>query len=109
MIFLFVNLIYDPTNKSAEDDRKLAEMSMLQLQQYFDYKGLEKFKQLRHVLVHIEGVAKSVLEDVRVPRPPKAGGAQTKPAFESPSFPSDLSPPIDVFAVSFGQESVSRS
>ncbi|KAI1194670.1 hypothetical protein F5X97DRAFT_310329 [Nemania serpens] len=105
MIFLFVNLIYDPTNKSAEDDRKLAEMSMLQLQQYFDYKGLEKFKQLRHVLVHIEGVAKSVLEDVRVPRPPKAGGAQTKPAFESPSFPSDLSPPIDVFAVSFGQES----
>lgn len=108
MTFIFVSLIYDPTNKSAEDDRTLAELSMLQLQKYFDYKGLEKFKQLRHVLVQIEGMAKSVLKNVRSSRSHKAG-AQPKPAFGSTFLPSVSSPPVDVFDVSFGQNLVSSS
>ncbi|KAI1112302.1 hypothetical protein F5Y14DRAFT_422232 [Nemania sp. NC0429] len=128
MTFLFVNLIYDPRSPSAEEDRRLAELSMLQLQKYFDYKGLEKFKQLRHVLVQIEGTAKAVLKDVRLsssssrpptttagapPPPPPlpqpaAAPSQPRPTFESTFLPSALPlspPPVDVFDVSFGQDS----
>ncbi|KAJ2973005.1 hypothetical protein NUW58_g9051 [Xylaria curta] len=49
--FVLVNLIYHPADERAQSDQKLAELSMLHLQKYFDYKGLEQFKQLRHVLV----------------------------------------------------------
>ncbi|TGJ83389.1 hypothetical protein E0Z10_g5373 [Xylaria hypoxylon] len=78
MTFIFVNLIYHPTSKSAGSDQKLAELSMLQLQKYFDYKGLEKFKQLRHVLVQMESMAKSVVS-----------AARSSEASVQPSYPFD--------------------
>ncbi len=37
----------------AESDQKLAELSTLQLQKYFDHKGLEKFNQLLHMLLEL--------------------------------------------------------
>lgn len=70
--FVFVNLIHHPTSRFAADDHKLAELSMVQLQKYFDYKGLEKFKQLRHVLMQIEAMAKSVLKDTELSLAPAA-------------------------------------
>ncbi|KAI1751389.1 hypothetical protein F4782DRAFT_531663 [Xylaria castorea] len=106
MTFLFVNLIYHPTSKLAENDQKLAELSMLQLQKYFDYKGLEKFKQLRHVLVQIGSMAESVLEEARASREPKAS-AQPKPPFEPASFSSTPPPLIDVFDMT-GQDLTSE-
>ncbi|GAW17151.1 hypothetical protein ANO14919_066010 [Xylariales sp. No.14919] len=99
MTFLYVNLIYHPTSKSAVSDQKLAELSMLQLQKYFDYKGLEKFKGLRHVLVQIESMAKSVLEDAQLSR---ASTQQTDP-FDS-AFLSEPPLPIDIFDMGFGQD-----
>ncbi|KAI0857106.1 hypothetical protein F4860DRAFT_490914 [Xylaria cubensis] len=105
MTFLFVNLIYHPTSKLAENDQKLAELSMAQLQKYFDYKGLEKFKQLRHVLLQIESMAKSVLqEEARASRAPEMSNAQSKPPFIFPSTSSSQpTPPVDVFDMS-GQD-----
>lgn len=105
MTFLFVNLIYHPTSKLAENDQKLAEMSMLQLQKYFDYKGLEKFKQLRHVLVQIGSVAESVLKEARISQAPKESAQSISP-FEAAPFPS-VSPPLDVFDMNSGQDLVS--
>ncbi|KAJ8119058.1 hypothetical protein ONZ43_g3869 [Nemania bipapillata] len=84
MTFVFVNLIYHPTGKLAESDRELAELSMLQLQKYFDYKGLEKFKQLRHVLVQIESMAKLVREGARVSWPRRTSRSRNVPS--SPRF-----------------------
>ncbi|KAI0443091.1 hypothetical protein F4803DRAFT_574939 [Xylaria telfairii] len=106
MTFLFVNLIYHPTSKLAENDQKLAEMSMLQLQKYFDYKGLEKFKQLRHVLVQIGSMAESVLKEARISQAPKES-AQSISLFEPTPFPS-VPPPLDVFDLSSGQDLTSE-
>jgi hypothetical protein len=104
MTFVLVNLIYHPTSGLAEHDQKLAELSMAKLQKYFDFKGLEKFKQLRHVLVQIENMAKSVIEDAQ--KSPPEATAQPKYAFNSAYLPS-VPPPVDIFDISFGQDSVS--
>ncbi|KAI0448975.1 hypothetical protein F5B21DRAFT_509611 [Xylaria acuta] len=106
MTFLFVNLIYHPTSKLAENDQKLAELSMLQLQKYFDYKGLEKFKQLRHVLVQIESMAESVLQEARTSWAPESS-TRPKPPFEPASFLS-VPPPMDIFDINPAQDLTSE-
>ncbi|KAI3322326.1 hypothetical protein HD806DRAFT_499782 [Xylariaceae sp. AK1471] len=98
MTFLFVNLIYHPTSILAEHDQELAELAMLKLQKYFDFKGLEKFKQLRHVLVQIENMAKSVLKDAQ--KSPPETTAQPKYPFNSTY--------LDIFDISFDQDSANE-
>ncbi|KAI1814445.1 hypothetical protein GGS20DRAFT_413211 [Poronia punctata] len=90
MTFVFVNLICYPSNEKAEEDQKLAEVSMAQMQKYFDYKGLEKFKHLRQVLVQIEAAAKSALKEAR--KVPAKAAPQPQHPFDDAFSSQTLSP-----------------
>jgi hypothetical protein len=106
LTFLLVNLIYYPTSERADQDQKLAELSMLHLQKYFDFKGLEKFRQLRNVLVQIETVAKSALREARREQSSdnsddgEITGLQSKYPFDPAFFPHTL-PSGDIFDINF--------
>lgn len=109
MTFLFVNLIYHPTSKLAEHDQKLAELSMSKLQMYFDYKGLEKFKQLRHVLVQVENMAKTVIKDTQGISS-EATTAQSKYDYSTAfGLPPSILPSVNIFDIDFSQGLVSAS
>ncbi|KAI1425638.1 hypothetical protein F5Y12DRAFT_745933 [Xylaria sp. FL1777] len=102
MTFILVNLIYYPTNTLAESDQKLAQLCMSQIPKYFDFKGLEKFKQLRPVLMEMQSMAQSVLEGVR------SSKASPQPEFPLFTFDSALLPeaplPVDIFDVGFEKD-----
>ncbi|KAI1258642.1 hypothetical protein F5Y18DRAFT_421256 [Xylariaceae sp. FL1019] len=96
LTFTFVNLIYHPTLETAQEDQELAKESMLRMETYFDYRGFEKFRQLRHVLIQLQGISDSVIE--------KAKNEPLDPNSKYPwfmGFLPSLLPPGDIFDTSF--------
>ncbi|KAI8624816.1 hypothetical protein F5Y19DRAFT_452447 [Xylariaceae sp. FL1651] len=102
MTFVLVNLIYYPSRESAEQDQKLTEHSMVQIQKYFDYKGFDKFSQLRHVLFQLQSVAQSIVKDAK--KSPPDANARSKYPFDRAFLPLVL-PPGDIFDTSYDPDS----
>ncbi|KAI1331749.1 hypothetical protein F5Y16DRAFT_359174 [Xylariaceae sp. FL0255] len=71
LTFVFVDLISNPRQNTADEYRGLTKMAMLRMENILSFRGLEKFNQLRHILEQLQEAVESTLAEAKNTPPPE--------------------------------------